>query len=117
VARVAKNKTGQEHENRAYEKHLIPFFGRHRMMSAIDAIEIERYKEARLAAGAAPATVNRELEALRRAFTLAVRHGLLPSRPHVERLAEDNVRTGFFEREQFEALLTHLNEVESGKAL
>ena len=85
-------------------------------MSAIDAIAIEKYKEHRLKAGAAPATVNRELEALRRAFTLAVQHGLLPSRPHVERLREDNVRKGFFEPEQFEALLKHLNEVESGKA-
>lgn len=85
-------------------------------MSAIDPIAIEKYKEARLKAGAAPATVNRDLEALRRAFTLAVQHGLLTSRPHIEKLAEHNIRTGFFEREQFEALLAHLTTVQSGKA-
>lgn len=116
VGRVATNKTGVEKTNYAYEKHLIPFFGRHTTMSAIDPIAIEKYKEARLKAGAAPATVNRDLEALRRAFTLAVQHGLLASRPHIEKLAENNIRTGFFEREQFEALLAHLTAVQSGKA-
>ena len=34
----------------------------------------------------------------------------------LHRAGEDNVRKGFFEAQQFDALLKHLNEVESGKA-
>ena len=70
--------------SKAYDNHLIPFFG------------------------AAPATVNRHLEARRRAFTVAVQDGALASRPHIPRLQEHNVNTGFFERAQFEALRRHL---------
>jgi integrase len=54
---------------------------------------------------AKPATINRELAALRRAFRLAVRGGELVAMPYVGLLRENNVRTGFFERAEFEAIL------------
>ena len=41
-------------------------------MAAISSPQIEQYKQHRLNEGARPATVNRELEKLRRAFTVAV---------------------------------------------
>jgi hypothetical protein len=41
-------------------------------------------------------------------FTLAVQAGRLLYRPHIPMLRENNVRTGFFEREQFESVLAHL---------
>ena len=66
--------------------------------------------EARRKAGASNATVNRELSMLRRAFTLAVESRKLNTRPHVPLLTENNVRTGFFELEQFNAVLKHLPE-------
>lgn len=74
---------------------------------------IEAYTDTRLAAGAAKATVNRELAAIRRMFSLAVRSKdrdkKLSTRPHVPMLDEsDNVREGFLEPEDFEALRGHL---------
>lgn len=58
--------------------------------------------------GAANATINRELAALKRVFTLAVQAGKLHGKPHILMLREDNVRRGFFEAEQFEGVCGHL---------
>jgi integrase len=46
----------------------------------------------------------RELSALKRMFTLAIQAGKLLQRPHIPMLVERNVRKGFFERAQFEAV-------------
>src|SRR6185312_2356136 len=54
------------------------------------------------------ATINRELAALKRMFTLAIRSAKLMHRPHIPMLREDNTRRGFFERAQFEAVRAHL---------
>lgn len=54
--------------------------------------------------------INRELTALKRMFTLAMQAGKILYRPHIPMLKEDNVRTGFFEREQFETVRKHLPE-------
>jgi len=81
-------------------EHLADFFSGDRAAEMISALEISRYVRSRLEAGAARATVNRELEALRRGLTLAVRYGMLKTKPHVPRLREENVRRGFIEREQ-----------------
>jgi integrase len=67
-----------------------------------------RYVLGRQAAGAANATINRELSALRRMLRLAERAGRLDRIPYIPMLREDNVRTGFFEREQFEAVRRRL---------
>src|SRR5262249_38009162 len=58
--------------------------------------------------GAANATINRELAALKRMFTLAMQAGKLLHRPHIAMLDEDNTRKGFFERAQFEAVRAKL---------
>jgi hypothetical protein len=60
--------------------------------------------------GCADATINRELAALRHAFTLAARNTppLVASVPYISLLTERNRRTGFFEREQFEAVREHV---------
>jgi len=75
-------------------KHLDPFFG-HLKAVRVTGATIERYKRARLDATAAPATVNRELAVIRRAFRLGVKQGLLTSRPEFDMLTENNVREGF----------------------
>src|SRR5262249_34509826 len=75
---------------------------------AITSEEVDRYADARLAAGAQPATVNRELAALRRAFRLAVRKQLLPTMPHVTLRREDNTRQGFLDPADFDVLLREL---------
>jgi integrase len=75
----------------------------------ITAERIQLYTERRLADRVQPATVNRELAALRRVFRLAVKQGKLPSRPTIELLSErDNVREGFMEPAEFEAVCAEL---------
>jgi hypothetical protein len=69
---------------------------------------VEKYTEARLKAKKANATVNRELELLRRALRLARDRGLLLSLPKISLLPEHNTRQGFFERPELEALVTAL---------
>jgi hypothetical protein len=91
------------------EQHLTPFFAGRRMNS-ITTADVRAYSKQRIDVGAKPATVNRELSALRRMFTLAVKAGKLMVRPHMPMLAENYVRTGFFERETFEAVRAALPE-------
>jgi hypothetical protein len=43
-------------------------------------------------------------------FSLAIEAGKLHHKPHVATLREDDVRVGFFEREQYEAVLARLPE-------
>jgi hypothetical protein len=52
--------------------------------------------------------INRELTVLKRMFSLAIEAGKLHHKPHFAMLREDNIRVGFFEREQYEAVLAHL---------
>jgi integrase len=89
--------------------HLSPFFAG-RFASAITTAEVRRFIALRQQAGAANAEINRELAALKRAFSLAVQAGKLMHKPHIPMLQENNVRTGFFEREQFESVRHHLPE-------
>ena len=53
--------------------HLIPFFGRNRKLSDIKPQDVDDYKSLRLKENAAPATVDRELSALRHLINLAER--------------------------------------------
>jgi len=73
---------------------------------------LERYQRERLDAGKAPATVNREVHALRRAFNVAAQQTppLFPKHlvPYFPTLPVDNIRTGYFERSEIEALLKHV---------
>ena len=90
------------HLKRRITLHLKPWFGGRRM-TKITAADINAFVEHRQKKGAAAATINRELAILKRAFTLAIRAGKLlhSHRPYIAMLAEHNVRTGFFEAEQF----------------
>ena len=53
-------------------------------------------------------TINNELSALGRMFTLAIRAGKAASKPYISKLKTDNVRKVFFEREELEAVVAHL---------
>jgi integrase len=77
---------------------------------ALDVSEdrIERYKAARLGDKMAPATVNRELAALKRAFRLAIRQKRLTTMPAITLLAEHNVRQGFAEPAAIAEVIHHL---------
>lgn len=95
------------HLKRRLDKHLTPVFGNRRMAN-ITTAEIRAFVVDRLEAKASKAEVNRELAVLKRMFTLAVQAGKLLHRPHISMLRENNVRTGFFERAEFEAVRSHL---------
>jgi len=76
----------------------------------IRTAQVEEYKSGRLLAGAAPATLNRELAALKRMFRLGIRQEQITVMPYVGLLAEHNVRKGFLERDQFTTILAHVPE-------
>src|SRR5262245_63463256 len=67
-------------------------------------------EQRRAITGVSNAEINRELTALKRMFNLAIQAGKLIQKPHTPFLKEHNVRVGFFEREQFLAVLSHLPE-------
>jgi hypothetical protein len=60
----------------------------------VTAVRISSYMAVRLAEGKQPATVNRELAALRRAFRLGLEHERLTHAPRIALLAEHNTREG-----------------------
>jgi integrase len=92
-----------------YRLHLLPVFG-NRKASQITTDQVKAYIVNRMAEGAKPATINRELEAMRHAFLLAKKS--TPPKvhvaPHFPMLKEDNIRKGFFERDQLEAICRYL---------
>jgi len=87
--------------------HLQAFFGAARAVE-ITGDRVIAYVAARQRDDAANATINRELAALKRMFRLGERAGRVNQGPPVSMLTEDNVRTGFFEPDQFHAVLRHL---------
>ena len=88
-------------------KHLRPVFGGRRMGS-ITTADVQRFVARRQAANASNGEINRELTTLKRMFSLSLQGGKLLTKPHIPLLHEDNVRKGFFEHDQFEAVATHL---------
>lgn len=97
-------------------QRLQAHFGASTRLSRITTGDVERYKAARLAAKAAPATVNRELAALQRMATLAREQHGLTAPFHAKRLEERNVRKGFFEAGAFDAVCRHLRPELAGLA-
>jgi len=91
-------------------KHLGPFFAD---MSAVNVSydALERYVDSRLAERASNATINRELAGLKTAFRLGYRSQkvrLVPVFPHLQ---ENNVRAGFIEDAEYEALTANCSEL------
>lgn len=76
--------------------------------ATLTADRLTAYARDRRTMGAAPATIRNELNALKRAFRLAKRAGKVVSVPDFPQLAAANVRTGFFEPEDFAAVLAEL---------
>ena len=99
---------------RQVKVHLAPvreFFG-YRRVSGVTRSSIAKYVDERREAEVADATIDRETELLRRAFTLATEdeRPLVAWVPKVPRLvkANANARQGFVERADFEKVLAEL---------
>jgi integrase len=94
-------------------RHLREFFGLGRAID-ITADLVAAYVRERQREGAANGSINRELAALKPAFTLATRAGRLTSAPYVPLLEENNSRRGFLDHGSFlalcEALPKHLKD-------
>jgi integrase len=126
------NRKSLDELERRIRLHLQPFFGQ-RKLSAISTSDVRAFVAQRqqdkivvkkavtrivdgqsvevspaLTKPVSNGEINRELTALKRMFTLAMQAGKILYRPHIPLLNEDNVRTGFFEREQFESVRNHL---------
>jgi integrase len=69
---------------------------------------VEAYVRQRRQKKASDTSINRELEHLRAAFRLAVEQEVLPKAPKIRMLDEENVRTGFLEHWEYEALRSKL---------
>lgn len=82
------------------------FGGRHAV--SITTSDVHAYIGQRSDEGASPSTVRAELSKLKRMFNLAVQSERLQRKPYIPMPREANPRTGFFERSQFEAVLTAL---------
>jgi len=89
--------------------HVLPVFGSRRA-SSINTADINRFVLARQEKKASNGQINRELTAIKRAFSLGTQAGKILMTPYIPMLRENNVRRGFFERDQFDALREALPE-------
>jgi len=101
-----KRSLGKAKKSVAY---LTEHFGSYRVVN-ITTQHVRAYIEKRQQAGLANGTINRELAALKRMFQLAAKAKLLSTDhvPDVPTLKEAPPRAGFFEPDQFKALLKYL---------
>src|SRR5262245_36641277 len=95
----------QEAEKRL--KHLDHFF-RRLPIPSISGADATKYVASRQAEGAANGTINRELAVLIKLLRLAYEHQKLLRLPVIHKLKEAAPRSGFFERDAFLAVRSHL---------
>lgn len=91
------------------EVHLRPFF-ENVLADRLTSDKVRSYVESRRAKGRKNATINHELSLLRRGYTLGLEcePPKVTRRIKIPKLTENNVRTGFFTQEEFEAMRDNL---------
>jgi integrase len=98
--------------------HLEKVFSNMRAME-INTARVKRYIDLRQGEGAKNGTINRELAALSKMFTLGAQNSppKVLTAPHVPKLKEANPRKGFFEHEEYKAVLAQLPEFYRGPVI
>ena len=91
-------------------RHLETFFGFDRALD-ISTDRVRGYISHRQGEKASNASINRELAALKRMFSLGIQAGNLSSKPYVPMLEENNARQGFFGPWRFSHASGKLTEV------
>ena len=124
---VANKKQSEDVLRRRIRLHLMPFFGDRRLIS-ITTMDVTAFvakrqqdtivsRKAQIVDGVAleeltrpvsNAEINRELQVLKRIFSLAMESGRIAQKPTIKMLQEAPPRSGFFERDQYDAVLKHL---------
>lgn len=99
----ANGKRSLRRVRRAWQ-HVLGHYTPQRRAVDVTTDRVRGYAAARLAEGAARATVNKELAALRRGFSLMVEAGRLSRGPTIHALHTDNVRQRFLTMEDVEAI-------------
>jgi integrase len=109
-----KGRKSLEHVERHAKRLREGFAGKR--ADEISTDNVNDYAEVRQDEGVANATINRELAFIRLAFNLARKAGKVKPEmmPYFEMLPENNRRTGFFEQEQYEAVLAQLPDYLTG---
>lgn len=87
--------------------HLAKSFAGWRA-AAIDEAAARKHVTKRLKGGAAPATVNHDIAALKRMLRLGYQLRMVERMPDIPTLSVDNARKGFFEEGDLQTLLSHL---------
>ncbi len=101
-----------EWASRRWTLHLKPFFGHLRTVNVTSA-QIARYIDQRQREGAEPASINRELAFLKRAFRLGAQSTPPKVRvvPYIPMLRESNVRKGFLDGASYVRLASECAKV------
>ena len=104
-----KERKDRKEPKQRYVKHIARRWGKWKA-DKLTTADIRAYVKERRSEGAKNATINRELEIVRRGFNLGKREEPPPvyDAPHIEKLPERNARQGFIEQYQYEKLLEEL---------
>ena len=89
-------------------EHLLRMF-RGVPTARVKGADVLRYANLRLEEKAKPATINRELAALRAAYRLGLDNDTIVAMPRIRLLPENNARQGFADVKQVTAICRHLS--------
>jgi len=101
-----------DHVHFRWEGHLRNEF-ENMPASSLTTDRLNAYVSRRLADGAKPATINRELALLKRGYSLAMKHTppKVKSIPYFPHLEEDNIRTGLPEEAEVDKISSNCSQV------
>jgi integrase len=108
-----------ERASAALKLHILPVFG-HMLVESIKAHQIARWQRERLSARAKPASVNREWTVMKAILNFGEAKELIERNPirrgAVRLLKAHNMRTGFFEPDEWRAFITAFDDPDRWKA-